>query len=144
MTSTGTRSPVARSASQRLHIALWIAQGLVALTFVGAGVWKLVTPIPQLAGMIPWAGDVPPTLLYTVAVIDILGGLGVLLPSLTRIRPGLAVLAGLGCLALQLSAVLFHLFRGEATDTPFNFLLVAILIFIVWGRQVGAPIQPRA
>lgn len=143
MTSIGTRSAPTETRSHRLHIGLWIAQGLVALTFVGAGIWKLVTPIPQLAEMIPWAGDVPPTLLYAVAFLDILGGLGVLLPSLTRIRPELAVVAGVGCLALQLSAIVFHFSRGEAADTPFNFLLVAILGFVVWGRQFGAPIAPR-
>jgi hypothetical protein len=131
------------SASNSFKMALWIVQGLLALTFVGTGIWKVATPIPQLAAMIPWAGQVSPGLLYATAVFDILGGLGILLPSATRIRPGLIVLAALGCVALQASALLFHLSRGEARNTPFNFLLVALSFFVAWGRRSRAPISPR-
>jgi len=40
-------------------------QALLGLTFAGTGVWKLVTPLPALAAMIPWAGEVSPAFLYT-------------------------------------------------------------------------------
>jgi hypothetical protein len=43
--------------------------------------------------------------------------------------------AALGCALLQLSAVVFHISRGEAANTPFNFLLVALSLFVVWGRR---------
>jgi hypothetical protein len=134
----------AESAGSPVGIGLWIVQGLLALTFVGTGVWKVVTPIPRLAAMIPWAGQVSPGLLYATAVFDILGGLGVLLPSATRIKPGLTVLAALGCVALQASAIVFHFSRGEAANTTFNFLLVALASFVAWGRRARAPIAPRA
>ncbi len=127
-----------------LGIALWIVQGLLAVTFVGGSIWKVATPIPRLATMIPWAGQVSPALLYTTAAFDALGGLGVLLPSLTRIKPGLTVLAALGCVALQASAIVFHFSRGEAANTPFNFLLIALALFVAWGRRSRAPIAPRA
>lgn len=126
-----------------LDIGLWVVQGLLALTFVGTGVWKIATPIAQLAAMIPWAGQVSPGFLYAIAVIDLLGGLGILLPSLTRIKPGLTVLAALGCAALQVCAIVFHFSRGEAINTPFNFFLVALSLFVFWGRHKKAPITPR-
>jgi len=132
------------NSGRRIRIGLWIVQGFLALTFVGAGIWKVVTPIPRLATMIPWAGQVPPGLLYTTATFDILGGLGVLLPSATRIKPGLTVVAALGCVALQLAAIAFHFSRGEAANTPFNFLLVALSLFVAWGRYSRATIAPRA
>src|SRR4051812_41437141 len=91
--------------SKGFGIGLWCVQSLLALTFVGTGIWKVATPLPQLAAMIPWAGQVSPELLYGTAVFDTLGGLGVLLPSVTRIKPGLTVLAALGCVALQASAI---------------------------------------
>lgn len=94
--------------------------------------------------MIPWAGQVSPGLLYTTAAFDILGRLGVLLPSVTRIKPGLTVLAALGCVALQVAAIGFHVSRGEAANTPFNFLLVALSLFVAWGRHSKAPLAPRA
>ena len=134
----------AESAGSPVGIALWIVQGLLALTFVGAGIWKMATPIPRLAAMIPWAGQVSPGLLYTTAVFGILGGLGVLLPSATGIKPRLTVVAALGCVALQAAAIVFHFSRGEAANTPFNFLLVALSLFVAWGRRSRAPIAPRA
>jgi hypothetical protein len=134
-------NPRSESASNGLRLGLWVVQGLLALTFVGTGIWKLATPIPRLAAMIPWAGQVAPELLYATAVFDVLGGLGILVPSATRIQPGLAVLAALGCVALQASAIVFHFSRGEAGNTPFNFLLVAL---VAWGRRSMAPITPRA
>jgi len=134
----------AESASNALRIGLWVTQGLLALIFVGTGVWKLFTPIPDLAAMIPWAGQVSPGLLFATAVFDILGGLGILLPAATRIKPGLTVLAALGCVALQASAIVFHFSRGEAENTPFNFLLVLLSFFVAWGRRSRAPIAPRA
>jgi hypothetical protein len=69
--------------------------------------------------------------------------LGILLPTLTRIKPGLTVLAALGCAALQLCAIVFHVSRGEAANTPFNFVLVALSLFVAWGRRTQ-PSAPRA
>jgi hypothetical protein len=130
--------------SKRLEIGLWIVQGLLALTFVGTAVWKVFTPIPDLAAKIPWAGQVSPGLLYSTAVFDLLGGLGVVLPSVTRVKPGLTVLAALGCAALQVCAIVFHVSRGEAANTPFNFFLVALALFVAWGRRSKAPISARS
>lgn len=129
---------------KRLNIALWIVQGLLALTFVGTGLWKLATPIPDLASRMPWMGQVSPAFLQATAALDILGGLGVLLPSLTRINPRLAVLGALGCVGLMAGAILFHVQRGEAANTPFNFFLAALAAFVAWGRFRKAPIAPRS
>ncbi|MCL2450296.1 MAG: DoxX family protein [Polyangiaceae bacterium] len=129
--------------SKSLVAALWVAQGLLALTFVGGGIWKLVTPVSDLAAKMPWMGQVSPGFLYATAAFDILGGLGALLPSVTRIRPGLTVLAAVGCAALMACAIVFHVARGEAANTPFNFFLAAVSLFVAWGRRAKAPIAPR-
>ncbi|QYN37756.1 DoxX family protein [Pseudonocardia sp. DSM 110487] len=124
-----------KTASRPLRVVLWAVQILLFLVFTGTGLWKLLTPIPQLAAMIPWAGEVPAPFLHATAVLDLLGGIGILLPAVTRIAPGLTLLAALGCAALQVGAVVFHLSRGEATDTPFNVLLAALALFVAWGRR---------
>ncbi|MBC8074300.1 MAG: DoxX family protein [Deltaproteobacteria bacterium] len=135
---SNARAPASR---RGLTVALWIAQALLALTFLGTGIWKLATPIPELAAVIPWAGESSPALLYATAVFDLLGGIGILLPSLTRIQPGLTVLAAYGCAALQAAAIVFHVSRGEAANTPFNVVLVALALFVAWGRRTAAPIS---
>jgi hypothetical protein len=122
-----------------LHIALWIVQGLLALTFVGTGIWKLVTPVPELAAKFPWMGEVSPAFLSATAAFDLLGGLGVFLPSVTRTKPGLTVLGALGCALLMAGAIVFHFTRGEGANTPFNFVLAALALFVAWGRRSRAP-----
>jgi hypothetical protein len=54
------------------------------------------------------------------------------------------VLAALGCVALQASAIVFHFSRGEGANTPFNAFLVVLSLFVAWGRGRKAPIAPRA
>lgn len=126
-----------------LNGSLWIVQALLALLFAGTGVWKLVTPTEALGAVFPWMGELP-TMARVTGVFDLLGGLGILLPSLTRIRPRLAVFAAAGCVALQLSAIVFHFSRGEGGSTPFNFFLVALSALVVWGRGWRAPIESAA
>jgi uncharacterized membrane protein len=123
--------------SRALGVALWIVQGLVFVLFAGTGVWKLVTPIPKLGAVFPWMGQVSPTFVTMTGVFDLLGGIGILLPTVTRIQPWLAWVAALGCAALQACAIVFHISRGEAANTPFNFVLVAMSLFVAWGRRRG-------
>jgi uncharacterized membrane protein YphA (DoxX/SURF4 family) len=136
-------SPAVETASRTVRVCLWVVQILLFLVFTGTGLWKLFTPIPQLASMIPWAGEVPAPFLHATGVLDLLGGIGILLPAVTRIAPALTVLAALGCAALQVGAIVFHLSRGESADTPFNVLLAALALFVAWGRRSKAPIAAR-
>ncbi len=143
MTDAAVDTHGGTTVSRMVRIALWIVQVLLFLVFAGAGLWKLATPIPELAAMIPWAGAVPAPFVYATAVLDLLGGIGILLPTVTRIMPRLAVAAALGCAALQVGAIVFHLARGEATETPFNVLLVVLAGFVLWGRGSKAPVAAR-
>jgi hypothetical protein len=126
-----------------LRVGLWIAQALIFLAFASAGLAKLLMPIPQLAAMMPWAGQYSEAFVRAIGVIDLAGGIGVLLPALTRIMPSLTVLAALGCSVLQVFALVFHISRGEAAVTPLNFVLLALAIFVLWGRGRKAPIASR-
>ncbi|HSC86179.1 MAG TPA: DoxX family protein [Polyangiaceae bacterium] len=128
--------------STSLNFGLWSAHWLLGVLFVGTGVWKLVTPIAELAKAMPWMGQVSPAFFYFTAAADLSGGLGLLLPGLTRIKPGVTVLAAVGCVLLQLGAIVFHFSRGEAANTPFNFVLVLLSAFVAWGR-LRAPIAAR-
>jgi hypothetical protein len=86
---------------------------------------------------------VPNWFLDLTGILDVAGGIGVLLPAVTRIEPRLTVLAALGCTLLQIAAIIFHLSRGEAAAVPLNFVLLALSMFILWGRARRAPIAPR-
>jgi Na+-transporting NADH:ubiquinone oxidoreductase subunit NqrD len=100
--------------------------------------------VAQIEKMWPWTGQVSEPVLRFIAVVDLAGGIGILLPALTRIRPQLTVLAALGCTVLQVLAIGFHASRGEIALTPFNFFLLALCAFVLWGRYKKAPIPPRS
>lgn len=130
--------------ARALDLTLWTLQILFFLLYAGGAAWKLATPPDELAGMIPWVGDVPWSFLAVTAVLDLAGGLGVLLPSATRIAPWLAPVAAGGLALLQAGAIVFHLVRGEAADTPFNVVLFVLALVVLWGRAWRVPIAPRS
>lgn len=140
-TATG-HLPVA-PAAKSWNVVLWLVQGFLAVVFVGAGIWKLMTPIVILAESMPWMGQVAPAFLYLTAIVDVLIGLGILLPSLVRYEPALAVTMAYAGAAFMACAIVFHVFRGEAESTPFNFLLFGLALLVAWGRTSKAPLPLR-
>jgi DoxX-like family len=128
------------SARTPLRISLWTAQTILFVLFTLFGGMKLLMPVDRLAQMWIWPGQVPAWFLHLTGVLDIAGGIGVLLPALSGIQPRLTVLAALGCTLLQIAAIIFHLSRGEASVVPLNFVLLALSAFVLWGRGRHAPI----
>jgi uncharacterized membrane protein YphA (DoxX/SURF4 family) len=140
---TTTTDSSGRAASTPLKIGLWTAQIIVFALFTLFGGMKLLMPVDILAEMWIWPGQVPSWFLHLTGILDVVGGIGVLFPAVTRIQPRLTVLAALGCTLLQIAAIIFHLSRGEAAVVPLNIVLVALSVFILWGRGRQAPIAPR-
>jgi uncharacterized membrane protein YphA (DoxX/SURF4 family) len=138
-----TSAIVAAAPGKGLRIALWIAQALVALAFCNFGLMKLTQPIAELAKMMAWAAQFPEPMVRALGAVDVAGGLGILLPALLRIAPRLTVWAALGCVALQLCAIVFHVSRGEIALLPLNLVLLSLSRFVLWGRAMKAPIVAR-
>ena len=126
-----------------LRVGIWVAQFVLAALFILSAFMKIATPIPELAKMMPWTGQHSELFVRFIGVVDLVGGLGLLLPALTRIKPQLTVLAALGCSVLQVLAMIFHLSRGEASVIPLNIVLLSLSLFVLWGRARKAPILPR-
>lgn len=130
-------------AGAALRGGLWLAQGLLALTYLWAASMKLGKSPAELASVIPWAAQSSEIFVRAIGMVDLAAGLGILLPALTRIAPRLTVAAALGASALQVCAMVFHLSRGEAMVLPMNIVLLALSLFVAWGRARKAPIAPR-
>lgn len=127
-------------ARRGLSALVWIPQLLVVLVYAGGGAYKLVTPY---ADVVEQFGDIPQGLLVAASVLEVVGGLGVLLPSLTRIAPVLTVWAALGCALLQVGAVVFHVSTGDSDGLALNAVLIALALAVAWLRLRVAPVQPR-
>ncbi|HEX8659870.1 MAG TPA: DoxX family protein [Hymenobacter sp.] len=129
--------------SKALNAILWIVQVLLAAIFLMAGFMKLSQPIDQLATSLPWVTQVPSALVRFIGLAEVLGGLGLLLPSLLRIQPRLTVLAAWGLVLVMLLASAFHLSRGESMMVGPNLVIAALAAFVAWGRSKKALIQPK-
>lgn len=138
-------SNVASSAPGRAFmIALWVGQILLAVAFVAAGAMKLVQSIDVLAATMGWPGDIPSGVVRFIGLAELAGGLGVVLPAVTRIRPHLTPLAAVGLAIVMALAAAFHLSRGEVGEITPTLILGLLAAFVAWGRGRAAPIAPRA
>ena len=129
--------------SRGLHIALWVAQILLAAGFGFSGFAKATAPLDQLTPMLAWVTAVPEWLVRFIGVAEVAGALGLLLPAALRIQPQLTPLAALGLAIIMVLALLFHLSRGEVQALGINVVLGALAAFVVWGRTRRVPIPPR-
>ena len=133
-----------QKSSKVLNIVLWVVQVLLALMFGMSGFMKATQPIEQLSAMLPWAAQVSPLLVRFIGISELLGAIGLLLPSLLRIKPVLTPLAAAGLVLVMLFATVFHLSRGESSAIGMNIIIMLMAAFVAWGRTKKAPIQPKA
>lgn len=131
------------SPSKGLNIALWVVQVLLAAMYMMAGGNKLFQSIEELSKMLPWATEMPAALVRFIGLSELLGGIGLLLPSILRIKPQLTVYAAIGLVLVQLLAAIFHLSRGESSAIGVNVLFMALAVFVAWGRAKKAPIAAK-
>ena len=129
--------------SKALHVGLWVVQGLLGAMFLAVGAMKATQPIAALVSTLGWPEAVPAALVHFIGVAELLGGLGLILPAATRVKPVLTPLAGGGLAMVMLLATIFHISRGELGAMPMPLALGGLAAFVAWGRAVKAPIAPR-
>ena len=121
---------------------LWIVQAVLALLFLFAGVAKLVMPIEEMTKDVP----LPGLFLRFIAVVEVIGAVGLILPSLVRIRPGLTPLAAAGLVIVMIGATLISLKMGVVMALM-PFVVGLLAAFVAYGRWKLAPIaasSPRS
>ena len=70
-----------------------------------------------------------------------LGGLGLILPGLLHIRPGLTPLAAVGLMLVTIGATVYQLAAGQVWSALFAAVVAAICAFIAYGRWRLAPLD---
>ena len=115
-----------------MNIALWIIQVLLALLFLFAGVMKFVIPIEEMTKQMPVA--IPGLFLRFIGVCEILGGLGLVLPGLLRIKPSLTPLAAVGLAIIMIGATAITLMGGAVAPALYPLVVGLLLVFAAYGR----------
>ena len=123
-----------------MNVALWIVQGLLAALFLFSGGMKLVLPIEKMQDPVA----LPGLFLRFIGVCELLGGIGLILPSLLRIRPGLTPLAAAGLVVIMIGAVVITVIYMGVASALIPLLVGILAAFIAYGRSRLAPIPPKA
>jgi uncharacterized membrane protein len=130
------------SEASTVHRLLWLGQIVFGLYFVAIGILHFVVP-EDLPAQMAWMYDLSTTVHVIVGTAEILGGLGLLLPGLTGIRPELTPLAA-ACLALvMVAATVWHVPRGEWTQVAITVFDGTLLALIAYGRWRVHPLPRR-
>lgn len=127
-----------------LRVGLWVVQGLLAATFLAAGLMKVTAPVEELQASMPWVSGSMGQAVRFIGGVEVLGALGLILPAATRIKPSLTPLAAIGLTTVMVLASFTHLLRGEVQMLPVTAVLGGLAAFVAWGRSRKAPIAPRA
>jgi uncharacterized membrane protein YphA (DoxX/SURF4 family) len=130
----------ARPRRSTLSIVLWVVQVLLALLFIWGGGFKLVAPLAKLAGPV----HLPGLFLRFIGLAELLGGIGLILPGLLRIRPGLTPLAAAGLVIIMIGAVVVTLAGGSGAGMAVFPAVTGLLAgFVAYGRWRLAPIRSK-
>lgn len=116
-----------------MNTILWLLQFLLGIYFFVTGILHFIVP-PGLPAPMSWMYELPAGLHTFSGIAEILAGLGLILPGLTRIQTRLIPLAALGLVLVMLGAAVWHLGRGEYPNILMNLLLAALSAFLAYGR----------
>lgn len=119
-----------------MNVALWSVATLLALVFLAVSAAKLaqskekLTASPNMA----WATDFSPRAIRTIGFLEVLAATGLILPAAVDIAPDLVPLAASGLALTMFGAAILHSRRGEAQSVVVNVVLLALTVFVAWGR----------
>jgi putative oxidoreductase len=122
-----------------MNIALWIAQGLLAVEFLYHG-WTMWSPPAKLMKMMAYVHAIQPGFRRFIGAAELLAAVGLILPGLTGILPWLTPLAALGLILVMLSAMVYHVQHKEYPNIVLNLVLLALAVFVAYGRFLAAPL----
>jgi uncharacterized membrane protein len=117
-----------------MNVFLWIVQSILAAVFVLAGLMKSTQPKEKLARNLPWVQDFSAGTIRLIGVVELLGGLGLILPAATGIAPVLTPAAATGLAVVMVLAAATHIRRREPSGVAVNAVLFVLAVVVAWGR----------
>ncbi len=131
-----------------MNPALWTMQVLWGVFFSLNGFGKILCYRQDLWNQalhqVAWFAAVPQGLFVFIGVCEFLGGLGLILPAMTGVKPKLTPFAALGLTLVMIFAAVFHIVRGEYNFVPINLVLGGVAALIAYGRLFVKPVAPAS
>ena len=123
-----------------MNILLWVMQVLLAVAFIAHG-WLFLSPPPEIAAQMN--AMLPRWFQLFLGVAEVLAGVGLTLPGLTRVMPWLVIWAAIGVMMVTASATVLHVIRAEWSSAAITLLLFALAAFVAYMRSRVLPIGVR-
>ena len=124
-----------------MNILLWVLQVLLALAFLAHGLLFLFPPAEMVAQM---NASIPRWFQVFLGVAEVMAAIGLTLPGVTRIKPGLVVWAAVGIMIVLISATVFHVVRNEVSSAVITLVMFVLATALAYLRWKVLPIRPRA
>src|SRR4051794_34380587 len=94
---------------RKTNVLLWIVQVLLAALFLSSGVMKFVMPVEMMTK----GTSLPGWFFHFIGVCEILGGLGLVLPGITRRGQVLTPIAAGGLVIIMIGATAISAAGGQ-------------------------------
>ena len=123
-----------------LNGVLWVAQVLLALLYLFAGSSKLVMSIEEMTRDVPMPGP----FLRFIGMAEVAGALGLVLPGLLGVKPGLTPLAAAGLAIIMVGATVITMKTMGFGVSLIPLVAGLLAAFVAYGRWRLAPLAaPR-
>ena len=123
-----------------MNILLWIIQILLALLFLFAGGMKLIVPADVLMQQAPpGSTQFSALFLKLIGLVEVLGGLGLILPGVFKKRPELTPLAAAGLVIVMIGAVVISVMDHGISAGVVPLVTGLLCAFVAYGRWKLVP-----
>lgn len=118
-----------------MNVALWIIAVILAVAFTAAGTMKATAPRAKLEAQMRWVNDFSDQQVKGIGALELLGGLGLILPTIGDVAPILVPLAATGLALVMLGALIYHVRKHDSLgETMPSVVLGLLAVFVAIGR----------
>jgi uncharacterized membrane protein YphA (DoxX/SURF4 family) len=120
-----------------VNLALWIIAGVLAAAYLFSGGGKLILTKEKIATMSSsagWVEDVSAGGIKAIGALEVLGAVGLILPAVLDVAPGLVPVAASGLAMIMIGAVITRIRRQEFTFMMADLVYLGLTGFVAWGR----------
>jgi uncharacterized membrane protein len=117
-----------------MNVALWIVASVLAFGFVVGSLVKLTWSHERYAAKLHWPADFTAGQVKFIGVVELVGGLGLVLPGVLDTARVFVPIAASGMALYMAGAVTERVRRREYKEMVGDLAFVAGLVFVSWGR----------